>query len=398
MRLIFAICLAFLSAAQMGAAQGYNPVVTVNGDAITSFELDQRIKMLQIFNTPGDLDALAREQLIEDRLKMQEMRRFGLRMTPEKLREEMEAFAGRANLPLDQFLGLLAQAGVQEETFRDFVRVGVSWRDYAQQKFREQLQVRDADVNRALGQGDGVELQVLLSEIIIPAPPQMAGRAMAEARRISAMRSAGAFSAAARQVSALPSRDNGGRLGWVPISNFPPQLRPILLALGTNEVTAPIQIEGGVALFQMRGIREIARPRPAASAIDYLIFSLPGGLSDATQNEAARITDHVDVCDDFYGIARGLPAERLQRQTVAPSQIPSDIAQVMAGLDDNELSYGLTRNGGQTMLMVMLCTRQYGPAGEEADREAVANQLAGQQLESVAGAYLADLRARAIIR
>lgn len=399
MRLILTALFMWLAAMQAGLAQNsYNAILTVNGDAITAFELEQRKKMLQLFNTPGDLNTLAREQLIDDRLKMQELRRAGLRLTDEKLREEMTGFASRANMSLDQFLGLLAQGGVAEETFRDFVRVGVSWRDYAREKFRPQLQVRPADVNRALGQGSNVQMQILLSEIIIPAPPQLANRAMAEARRIAALRSQSAFSAAARQVSALPSRDNGGRLGWVPISNFPAQLRPVLLALGQNEVTAPIQIDGAIALFQMRGLRELERPAPRPTEIDYLTFSLPGGLSDATQAEAARITDHVDTCDDFYGIARGLPEERLQRQSVAPAAIPRDIAQVMAGLDDDELSYGLTRNGGQTMLMVMMCKRSYAAPGGEIDTEAVTNQLAGQQLESLSGAYLADLRARAIIR
>lgn len=399
MRLILTALFIWLAAMQAGLAQNsYNAILTVNGDAITAFELEQRKKMLQLFNTPGDLNTLAREQLIDDRLKMQELRRAGLRLTDEKLREEMTGFASRANMSLDQFLGLLAQGGVAEETFRDFVRVGVSWRDYAREKFRPQLQVRPADVNRALGQGSNVQMQILLSEIIIPAPPQLANRAMAEARRIAALRSQSAFSAAARQVSALPSRDNGGRLGWVPISNFPAQLRPVLLALGQNEVTAPIQIDGAIALFQMRGLRELERPAPRPTEIDYLTFSLPGGLSDATQAEAARITDHVDTCDDFYGIARGLPEERLQRQSVAPATIPRDIAQVLAGLDDDELSYGLTRNGGQTMLMVMMCKRSYAAPGDEIDTEAVTNQLAGQQLESLSGAYLADLRARAIIR
>lgn len=379
-------------------AQGYNPVITVNGDAITAYELSQRAKMLELFNTPGDLSALAREQLIEDRLKQQELRRAGMRLTDEALKREMDAFAQRANLPYDQFVRVLAQNGVAEQSLRDFVRTGVSWRDYVRTKFGGSVQISEADRRRALGNGAASEVQVLLSEIIIPAPPQLANRAMAEARRISTLRSASAFSSAARQVSALPSAANGGRLSWVPITNFPPQLRPILLGLSVNEVTSPIQIPNGVALFQLRGIREQARPAPAPAKIDYLTFSLPGGMSDATQAEAARIAARVDTCDDFYGIARGLPAERLQRQTVAPAQIPGDVAQVMAGLDDDEVSYGITRNQGQTMLMVMVCRRIASDDMPELDSDVLSNQIAGQQLEGMSSALLADLRARAIIR
>lgn len=399
MRLIVTTIFALMMSAMAVLSQGFNPVLTVNGDAITAYELDQRQRMLQVFNTPGDLPSLAREQLIEDRLKLQELRRVGLSLPAGMLRDEMEAFAGRANLPYDQFIAILAQNGIAEETLRDFVLVGVSWREYVRSRFGDSIQIRDVDRQRALGGGSGVEVQVLLSEIIIPAPPQLAARATAEARRIAAMTSQAQFSAAARRVSALPSAPRGGRLSWVPITNFPPQLRPILLGLSQNQVTAPIQIPNGIALFQLRGIREVAGTRPQPAEIEYLTFSLPGGMSDATQAEAARIANRVDVCDDFYGIAHGLPAERLKRQSVAPSQIPQDIAQVIAGLDSNEVSYGLTRNQGQTMLMVMVCNRKAQGLDEaEVDLDALSNQLAGEQLGGMAAALLADLRSRAVIQ
>lgn len=395
-------CLALIVSATIAttaSAQGaYDPVVTVNGDAITAFELRQRATMLKIFRTPGDLNAVAREQLIDDRLKQQEMGRAGLVITDEGLRTEMANFASRANLDLDQFVRLLEQNGVSEETFRDFVRIGATWRSYIRDKYRRQVQISDRDVDQALGTSQGgSKIEVLLSEIIIPAPPQRAASATAEAERIARMTSTSAFESAARRVSALPSRARGGRLGWLPITNYPAPIRAILLDLSKGQVTAPIPIPNGIALFQMRGVREVKQPRPSASEIEYLTFTVPGGASDAARSEASRIMDRVDTCDDFYGIARGLPATRLQRQTVAPAQIPSDVAQVLAGLDRNEVSYGLLRNNGQDLLMVMMCNRTYG-ASADVDRDAVRNQLLGQRLEGYANALIAQLRARATIR
>ena len=60
-------------------AQGQlSPVITVNDRVITQFELSQRIALLDLFGTAGDLQEQAREGLIEDRLKQQEMDRVGL--------------------------------------------------------------------------------------------------------------------------------------------------------------------------------------------------------------------------------------------------------------------------------------------------------------------------------
>jgi peptidyl-prolyl cis-trans isomerase SurA len=359
---------------------------------VTYFELDQRRMLLELFRSPGDLDEQAREGLIEDRLKLQELRRVGLRLSEESLRTAMEEFAGRANLTLDQFLTVLAQNGVEQATLRDFVEVGISWRDYVRERFGSQVSISEADIDQALGAagGNGTAIEVLLSEIIIPAPPPEAARVLALAQTIAETRSTAEFESAARQYSALPSRANGGRLDWVPVANFPEPLRPLLLALAPGEVTAPIQIEGGVALFQMRDVREVTGPAPDIALIDYAVYVAAGA------DDAARALARTDVCDDLYGVAQGLPADRLIREEVAPGAIPQDIALVLAGLDANEASAALTRDGGATVLVVMLCSRT--PAAlVEVDRDAIRDQLRSQRLGGYAAALLADLRASATI-
>ncbi len=374
------------------AAQGlFSPVITVNEDAITAFEIDQRKRMLEVFRSPGDLDALAREQLIEDRLKLAELRRVGLQITDESLTEAMTDFAARANQDLDQFLAVLAQSGVEEQTLRDFVLVGTTWRDYVRQRFGPRAEITEAEIDAALGAaaGGGSTIEVLLSEIIIAAPPPQAAGALATARRIATFTSQSAFEAEARRVSALPSRAQGGRLDWLPITNYPPPLRPLLLDLAPGEVTAPIEITNGVALFQMRGVREVSSPPAEPVAIDYAVYYA------ADPVEAAAVAARVDTCDDLYGIARGLPAERLTRVTQAPAQIPQEISLQLARLDTNEFSAALNGAGG-TVAFVMLCGREYS-APEGVSRETVENQLRSQRLAGYADGLLADLRASAVI-
>lgn len=375
-------------------AQGqFNPAVVVNDRAVTFYEIDQRARLLTLFRTPGAGSDLAREQLIEDRLKQQELERAGLRITDEALLEAMEDFAARANLTLDQFLTLLAQNGVAEQTLRDFVVIGITWRDYIRARFGGTVTVTDTEIDRVLNQsGDGAQgIEVLLSEIIIPAPPPQAEQALATAERIAQTRSLETFSAEARRVSALPSRTNGGRLGWLPISNYPPQLRSIILDLGTGEVTAPIQIPNGVALFQMRGVREVASAPTPPAAIEYAAYYMAGG-----QPAAAALAEQVDTCDDLYGVAQGQPPEVLERETLPLADIPQDVALELARLDPGEASYALTRADGATTVFLMLCNR-IAVAGETADRDAIETQLRGRKLAGFADALVADLRARATI-
>lgn len=379
------------------AVAQFAPVIVINDAVVSEFEIDQREAMLRVFRTPGDLQQVARDQLIEDRLKLEALNAAGLRITPEGLRGAMGEFSARENMDVDQFIAVLGQAGVAEETFRDFVRVNVSWRDYIRSRFGDRAQVSEAEIDQALGQSSGsAGIEVLLNEIIIAAPPPRAASALATAQRIAQLTSTSAFEAEARRVSALPSRTRGGRLDWLPITNYPAGLRGLLLDLAPGQVTAPIPITDGVALFQMRGLREVNQVAPEPAAIEYAAFYIAGGLTDRALREAQSIDNRVDTCDDLYGVAQGLPEDRLQRDVLPPADIPTDVAMILATLDTGETNYSLTRANGETLVFLMMCGRT-PVLGEGVDRETVRNQLRSQRLANYADALLADLRAAATI-
>ena len=381
-------------------AQGQlSPVITVNDRVITQFELSQRIALLDLFGTAGDLQEQAREGLIEDRLKQQEMDRVGLTLSDTALQTALEEFAARGDLTLPQFQRLLAQNGIRNETMRDFVKIGVSWRNYVRARFGREIRITDADVELAIAaQGNAsTELQVLLNEIIIAAPPDRAARAQEVAELISRFLSFAEFEDAARQVSALPTRDNGGRLDWLPIDNYPARIRSIILDLEVGEVTDPISIPNGIALFQLRGTREAARPVAPPVSIDYAAYYIPGGQSEEAQRAAAQIRGQIDTCDDLYGIAKGQSQDVLDRMSLPPSDIASDIALELARLDPNEVSTNLTRDNGQTLVLLMLCERVRAGQGDT-NPDVVRNQIRSQRLTGLADALLQDLRASAVIR
>jgi peptidyl-prolyl cis-trans isomerase SurA len=381
------------------AAQNqFAPAITVNERVITQYELTQRIRLLEVFGTRGDIAQAARDALIADRLKQQEIDRVGLQVPPEAINAALDEFAGRADMDLAQFNAMLAQNGVDAVTLRDFVSIGVTWREYVRARFNREVTVTDADIARAQGQiGRATsEMEVLLNEIIIAAPPEMAERAAQAADQIAQMRSFADFEAAARQVSALPSRDQGGQLDWLPIANYPPQLQSLILDLDTGEVTEPIMIPNGIALFQMRGKREALRPAAAPASIDYAAYYIAGGRSDAALRIARDVANNVDTCDDLYGVARNQPAEVLDRRALPPAEIAQDIALELARLDPNEVSTNLTRDNGQTLVFLMLCQRNAAGAAE-ADPEALRNQIRGQRLTTLADALVEDLRAQAVI-
>ena len=374
----------------------FSPAIRVNQDIVTWYELQQRQQFLELLGVPGSSEAEVREALIEDRLRKQAMREAGIQAAPEDIQTGIDEFASRGNLSSEEFLQLLNDAGVSSETVRDFVADQLSWRDYVSARFLSQARPTEDEINRALGQGGGGGLQVLLSEIIIPVTPQTVAQAEALAQEISRLPDQESFSSAATQYSAAATRDEGGRLDWLSLNDLPPALQPVILSLKNGEITTPLSLPNAVALFQMRGIREVPAGAPTFSEIDYAIYYLSGGRSADTLADAAKLREEIDTCDDLYGLAKGQPPEVLERVSAKPSEIPRDVALELAKLDPNEVSTTLTRNNGQTLVFLMLCNRTRD-LGEDTTRVDVANALTQQRLQAFADSLLEQLKADAVI-
>lgn len=375
----------------------FAPAIQVNDSVITNYELQQRKRMLQVLNAPGNLDKLAREQLVDDRLRLQAARDNGIRPTEEEILDGMGEFAGRANMTREQFVAALGAEGVAEQTFRDFVQSGLSWRQLVQARFGARATVSEDEIDRALSQqGTGSTVRVLLSEIIMPVPPGQEEVVRARAERIAQIKSFGAFAAEARQYSATATRQDGGRLPWRDLSDLPPPLQPLLLGLAPGEVTDPIPLDGAIALFQMRDVQETGYTPAKVGAVEYAAYYMPGGRSAETLAKAREIEGRVDRCDDLYGIAKGQPPEVLERGTLPVEELPTDIALELSKLDPGEVSTALTRSGGQTLVFLMLCGRS-AEIQEDVDRTQITLGLRNQRLAKLADGYLSQLRADALI-
>ncbi|MBY6152355.1 peptidyl-prolyl cis-trans isomerase SurA [Vannielia litorea] len=348
--------------AQVASTDLFKPVVVINGKAVTNFEHQQRIMMMKLFRSPGDLEKEALEALIDDRLRFLAADEMGLALTDEQIVEGETEFAGRANLSREQFIQALEGAGVARESYRDFVAAGLLWRQVVATRFAPlaQAQVTETDIQHAIAatsrRGGGVKVD--FAEIILPANTPAAA---AQAERIAAElggtnMSDAAFSSAARRYSASPSRARGGRVPEpVPLGNLPGQIAQAFLTLPPGGVTEPFPIPNAIAIFQLRRMIDSADPGEETVALEYARFLIPGGRTEDTLAQAAKIRTRVDSCNDLYGIAKGLPANRLTRETMAAGDVPGDIAIELAKLDPGESSTALT--SGNALVFLMLCGR-----------------------------------------
>ncbi len=394
---------AFVASAPVQPAQAQNmfaPVITINGRAITRFELDQRQAFLRVLRVPGDVAEQAEEALINERIQALAAQQAGITLTEEQMRAGMAEFAARANLETDAFIAAIGQQGVAPETFRDFVAAGILWREYVQARFGTAARVTEAEVDRALEQAaQETGARVRLAEIVLPTDPPRLERSLSLINEVQTNgRNAEDFSAFARRFSIAGTRLQGGLRDWVDLAEVPPSLAETILTLAPGEVSDPVPVgENVVAIFQVRGLSEIG-PRPVANVqVDYITIAIPGGQSPEALATAQSYKDAAaGQCDKLYPLVRDTAPDSLTRNAAAPRSLPNDLALALADMDPGETTTALTRNNGTVLLFTMLCGREPVLEGDEA-RERAQLGLFNQRLTSLANGHLEELKAKAFI-
>jgi peptidyl-prolyl cis-trans isomerase SurA len=372
----------------------FAPRLIVNDSAVTEFEYQQRVLFMRLMRAPGDLEKQAMDDLVADRLRVQEAARFGVTASEEDVKKGMEEFAQRANMSADQFIEGLGKAGVAPETFRDFVAAGVVWREIVRGRYTNKAKVSDEEVDRALeAETKKAALVVSIAELIIPANPGEEEKALALANDIRrSVSSEAGFAAAVEQYSAAPSRERGGRVDPLPLSNLPPQISSLLLPLAPGQVSPPMMIPGGVALFQLRSVVEGAPTNALPVQVEYARLRLP--ITAESDAAIAAVQTRAQTCKDLFGLVPGLPEDQLSIVAQTMDQIPSDVGLLLSRLDRNEM---VVRDVGGAREVLMVCTRT--PVTDPPiDRENIRSRLVNVKVDRLAEQYLATLRANAIIR
>jgi peptidyl-prolyl cis-trans isomerase SurA len=401
MRLLSFVLLAVTVMAQPLMAQGlFSPIITVNDDVITKYELDQRVSMLAALGARGDLREQAIDGLIADRVRTAEAGSFGLVATEAQTLQALEEFAARNNQSVEGVLGVLAARGVTRETLRDFVTANFIWQSLIRQRFAGSTSVSEAEVDAALAAtGESTNLRVLVSEIVLPLIEGQEQEIRKLADDIAKLRSQDEFSSAARQFSVAASRADGGQLDWLSLSNLPPALRPVLLPLAIGEVSQPLELPNAVALFQMRGLSEAAPTSGSVSSIEYGLVSV--AATDGTPELAAlsAIADRALRCDDLYGLSQGITGAQVAIRTQLPNDLPRRESLWLARLDAGETLVDTTTDdqGATVANLVMLCSRT-SAANRDASRDEVRLRLLNEKLNARADSLTESLKATARIK
>jgi peptidyl-prolyl cis-trans isomerase SurA len=226
----------------------------------TEAEQQARVKLLQaqfVESLKGQVMAEfkptarqhALEELIEERLKMQEATRLNVVAEKDDVDRIVNGMAERNKMTPAQFAEHISKMGANIAGMRQRIKVSLSWADVIRRLYGHQIAVTSRDIDRFVATAEGqddVELRV--HRILLAVPPDQ----KQIAKRLSDAEAVRAKFDNCKSTSTLAGSVSGARfddLGERRPGTIPEPTRSLLLAAHDNEMLPPTIGEGGVELW-----------------------------------------------------------------------------------------------------------------------------------------------------
>lgn len=397
--LILAVAALVASGATTQAQQvGERVAAVVNDDPISTFDVRQRMRLLMVTGdltdlppeAMGQLQQQALQELIEERLKIQEAERWELTIPEEALDEELERIAANGGGSLDVLRRDLAASGIDLGTLREKVRADQAWEQLVRGRYGPRVNVTDDEVEDTMSQlkEDVLQDQYLISEICLPVQTTEERAQMYDIgmQMIEQMRRGVPFRALAQQYSACPSAARGGDLGWLRSGDLDQDLADVVERLGVGNVSRPIPQDGMLKMLAVRQQREAASAGEPGYAVGYAGAPISIGREVAEErlgrlpeaNACSGRTLSTDLGQDV-----GVSVLPMLRE----SDFDTVFHDVLAELEEGQASDIIESEGAYHR--VLLCEKDEGYGLPT--RSVITNQLEREELELLSRRYLRDV-------
>jgi peptidyl-prolyl cis-trans isomerase SurA len=265
------------------SAQDQGVIVTVNDFPVTRYDIDQRIRMLQILGndlkpTPQTRRLVLRA-MVDEVIQIAEAKRFKANPTEREINQQIERLA--KNLKTD-YRGLEAKLGKQGLTIaalRHYVTAQISFNRILIGKYKVSFKVSDADIDAkydsikrdlearvAQFMKDPRMKPVLVYQLLqIDLPVENAQDTMLlQARAVEANQFISRFKGckSARAAASGIFNVKFGKTIDADASKMPPQIRKALESAGPGKAVGPARGPNGIQIIAFCSKRTISPPKP----------------------------------------------------------------------------------------------------------------------------------------
>jgi peptidyl-prolyl cis-trans isomerase SurA len=279
--LLAAIVALPLSCAAAAAVENKGVVAVVNDQPITSFDIEQRIKLTSLLGSGKKLTRKeALEIAINDRLKRAETTRLKATLTDEQVEAAVERLAKGSGTTVEGLQAKLKAAGITMKALRAQLLTNLSLNRVLVAKYKIKPHVDEAEIDRKLAQlKQDPRLQPMqifeIREITLPmqATGELIVSQMLQARAIEAQQIAQKYTGCASANDAVAGIFNVkiGRVIQVQADKLPEKMRATLEQTGTKKLLGPMRAKEGIQLIAFCGKRMLSPESPTREQVQRML-------------------------------------------------------------------------------------------------------------------------------
>lgn len=231
-------------------------VKKLQSDMIDQIRRESRAGMVSQFRKQ------AQEELIEERLKLQEAKKLGVDISDEDVKRMLQGIADRNKMTIDQFAQQVKSTGFDISTLRERLRSEQAWREVIRRRFGAQININQKDVDRMLSAAaneageDAFELQV--QKVTLP----ISGRAdqATLVRRFSEAQALQGKAEGCKNMASLAKETPDAKFEdskYVKPGNLPEPTRSLMLLAKDGDVLPPAAQANGIEIYAVCGRRPL---------------------------------------------------------------------------------------------------------------------------------------------
>lgn len=231
----------------------------VNNQVITSGDVAKRVNFLKLQHQKGDLNKLAKDQLVDETLKRAEISRLRMSVSTTDVDAAFGRFAASNKMSQQQLGQILDKMGVTVDHFKSYIAISMSWPRVVNARFGAASRISNDDLVTRMTENKTkpVTTEYFLKQIIFVVPTAKRNailntrKAEAEASRAKfpGCDQAKVFAATMRDVSVQD-------LGRILAPEVPEIWKP-LLEKATGNTTSAVVTERGVEYIAICSQRQV---------------------------------------------------------------------------------------------------------------------------------------------
>lgn len=118
----------------------------VNGEPVTNYDIEQRTKLISIATHKPPVRKDVLEELIDEKLKIQLIRRYNIEGIDKDVESALANMARRGHSTPKQFEEQLSKSGINIDTLKSRVRAEIAWSQVIRGRFQSSFQFSDKDI------------------------------------------------------------------------------------------------------------------------------------------------------------------------------------------------------------------------------------------------------------